>query len=271
MSARRLLPAALILAAGLVLSACSAATGTAEPAISTRSSVAVPPSDTTPSDTEIDVPSSAPTSSSEPAPSTTRTPPSTATAPEAVLEAGTVTEGTPVSLSGQGPTTVSLVRSGDFAVVARLDCSTCAGDVELTGPGRSTPFGKGQGPFTGTFLVEILADSAAEQELYVVGDGAWTLELLSWNDLPPVQGEQTGSRSMVLFVADEVPGFDFRCTPLPDESCHVRAVSAVAAAGTGPDSRLFGDSVEFTETVDLHLPGIVTITTNGSWTLTPRG
>jgi len=238
-----------------------------------------------PGDTEPPATSAPATAAVSTAPSATRTPaasPSTATPtptpsstavtrPETLVEAGTVAGGAPVTVSGSGASTIAFVRDGAFNTVATLDCAGCNGTTVLTGPERGTPFAADTAPYRASVMVEVFADDPPEQELWLQTEGEWTLELRSWNDLEAQYGPVQGDHPAVLLLGDQMDAFDLSCEPLDGDSCHVRAFSAVDTTDLGPDSKLFGDEVAFTEHVELRMPGIVTIRTNGTWSITPAG
>ncbi|HCX85040.1 MAG TPA: hypothetical protein DHV14_07900 [Micrococcales bacterium] len=181
-------------------------------------------------------------------------------------------DGAPAVVSGSGPATVTYTRQGEIAVTAALDCSACTGEVVVSASDRGgDPWGEGPAPFSGTYLLDITTSTAADRDVWVVAEGPWTLTLASWNELPPLTGPQSGTGSAVLYLSEAGSGFDVSYTPGGEgDSVSIRAYSDVASTDSGPDSRLLGDTEAFTESVDLPLPGVVAITTNGSWTLTPR-
>ncbi len=200
--------------------------------------------------------------------------PTTSAAPvpeRPVVRAGTVAEGAPATASGEGPARVTVVRDGDFGVVAHLDCAACTGEVVLTSDGRMSPWGAGPAPMTGSYLVDLLTDTEAKQGFLLDASGPWTLTFESWNDLPATTGPQQGSGSTVLVLGDTAAAVRLDYTPAgPGDSMLARVVSAVDVdPATGPASLAFGDEVAFSETADVAMPGVVALSTNGSWTLTP--
>jgi hypothetical protein len=210
------------------------------------------------------------TPSATPAPTPAATPPA-APLPTVRLDAGTVAEGSPATVSGEGPALVSARRDGEFGVVAHLDCSACTGEVVVTADGRGDPWGAGTAPLTGSYLVDVFEGSEPKQTLVVQAQGPWTMRLESWNDLPPVTGVQRGTGSTVLLVGDTASAVRVDYAPEgPGDSLLARVFSAVQVESTGsPATRLFGDDVAFSETADVPMPGVVVLSTNGSWTVTP--
>jgi len=205
--------------------------------------------------------------SAAPAPSATPT-----AAPERpLLNAGTVAEGAPATVSGEGPARIAVVRDGDFGVVARLDCAACTGDVVLTSDGRMSPWGAGTAPLTGTYLVDLLEGTDAKQGFLLDAAGPWTLTFSSWNELPVLTGPQQGSGAAVLLLGDTASGARIDYTPAgADDSLLARVVSAVDVdPATGPASLVLGGDEALSETADVALPGVVALSTNGSWTVTP--
>ncbi|WP_217615604.1 hypothetical protein [Cellulomonas sp. GbtcB1] len=213
--------------------------------------------------------SAAPAPSATPAPAPSPTP---STGPERpLLNAGTVAEGAPVTVSGEGPARIAVVRDGDFGVVAQLDCAACTGDVVLTSDGRMSPWGAGPAPLTGTYLVDVLEGTDAKQGFLLDAVGPWTLTFSSWNELPVLTGPQQGTGAAVLLLGDTASGARIDYTPAgPDDSLLARVVSAVDVdPATGPASLVLGGDEALSETADVALPGVVALSTNGTWTVTP--
>ncbi|NHT18839.1 hypothetical protein [Cellulomonas sp. IC4_254] len=214
-------------------------------------------------------------SSSAPAPSATPTaaptPTPTAEPERPLLNAGTVAEGAPAAVSGEGPARIAVVRDGDFGVVARLDCAACTGDVVLTSDGRMSPWGAGPGPLTGSYLVDVLEGTDAKQGFLLDAAGPWTLTFSSWNELPVLSGPQQGTGAAVLLLGDTASGARIDYTPAGEgDSLLARVVSAVDVdPATGPASLVLGGDEPLSETADVALPGVVALSTNGTWTVTP--
>jgi hypothetical protein len=211
-------------------------------------------------------PSAAPTPAATPTPKPTEQP-----LPEQHLDAGAVAAGAPASASGTGPAVVSVLRDGEFGVVAHLDCSACTGHVVLSAEERMSAWGEGPAPLTGSYLVDIFKDSAPQQEVVVRAEGPWTIEFQSWNDLPPVTGVQQGTGATVLLIGDEASAVQLDYAPVDaEDSLVARVYSAVDLTESGnPDTLLLGDDVAFSERVDIRMPGVVVLGTRGSWTVTP--
>lgn len=212
----------------------------------------------------------APSPSATPAPTPTPTP-AEEPLPEQRLDAGAVAEGAPASVSGTGAAVVSLVRDGEFGVVAHLDCSACTGRVVISAEERMSAWGEGPAPLTGSYLVDIFKDSEPQQEVVVRAEGPWTLQFQSWNDLPAATGVQQGMGATVLFVTDEASAVQLDYAPVDaEDSMTARVYSAVDVTQSGnPDTLLLGDDVAFSERVDVRMPGVVVLGTRGSWTVTP--
>lgn len=213
--------------------------------------------------------------SAAPAPSATPTPapsPTPTAEPERpLLNAGTVAAGAPATVSGEGPARVAVVRDGDFGVVAQLDCGSCTGDVVLTSDGRMSPWGAGPAPLTGSYLVDVLEGTDAKQGFLLDAAGPWTLTFTSWDERPVLTGPQEGSGAAVLLLGDTASGARIDYTPAgADDSLLARVVSAVDVdPATGPASLVLGGDEALSETADVALPGVVALSTNGTWTVTP--
>lgn len=250
---------ALALAATLLvtgaLTACAAGDAQ-EPADSPSAATATPSASPTPSPSATPEPT--PEAEPEPDPRPTE-------APDQSVAAGTVAAGAPAAAEGKGSAEVTFERDGEFAVVVHLDCSACSGATVLTAPERGTPFGEADGALTGDYLMDVFKDSDPEQSVWLAAEGPWSLRIESWNDLAAVSGEQSGEGSTVLALGDTASAIDVTFTPAgPDDSFSGRYFSVSG------DPRMFGDTEAFTDSYDVSLPGVLAITTNGSWTVTPR-
>jgi hypothetical protein len=212
--------------------------------------------------------SSAPTTPPTTAAPTTAPAPTTVTAPPQQLAAGALADGAPVTVSGTGSTLVTYTR-GDFAVVGTLDCSACAGPVQLTATGRSAPLAGGTAPWSGQGLTDVTDDGTPEGDVVVQAEGSWTLTLSSWNDLEPVYGPQTVTGSAVLRLADAAPTLGFSWTPAgPGDEVTARMFSSAEAGG---GTQVFGNTEAYSTSVDAAAPGVLAVRTNGTWTVTPGG
>jgi hypothetical protein len=162
---------------------------------------------------------------------------------------------------------VTYTRAGEFAVVIVLDCSACAAGAAptvLTGPGRMTPYDEAPGPLAGSYLMDVFVGSAPEQSVWLQADGPWSIRFESWNDLPSTTGPQSGTGSAVLRMADQGTGAEVTWAPAgPDD------VFSGRFFGVG-DQKVFGNDEAFTETVELPMPGIFAIRTDGTWSVTPQ-
>lgn len=210
------------------------------------------------------------TAPASPRPTATPTPTPTATTPPVAelvgvtLDAGDVGEGAPATVSGTGPSDVAFHVRGDFAVVMDLDCSRCTGTATVTAPGRMTPFGEATAPLRASFLTGVMQADPAEQMLIVQADGPWSMTMRSWNDLTTVSGPQSGTGPAVLFFSDDVAHVQVDYTPADGDDRFAARVFT-----TSDRTRLFGDTEAFSDTFDADLPGVVAISTNGSWSVRP--
>ncbi|KQY24874.1 hypothetical protein ASD16_05175 [Cellulomonas sp. Root485] len=222
-----------------------------------------------------DQPTSASTSASPtptpeavaPSPSVTVTSELPTAAPAQLVTAGAVAEDAPAQAAGVGSATVTYTRGGEFAVVIVLDCTACAGGMSptvLTGPGRGTPYGEAAGPLAGSYLMDVFQGSDPEQSVWLQADGPWSIRFESWNDLPGTTGPLSGTGSTVLRMFDQGAHAEVTWAPAgPDDDFSGRFF------GVG-DQQLFGNDEAFTEVVDLPMPGVFAIRTDGTWTVTPQ-
>ncbi|WP_146197133.1 hypothetical protein [Serinibacter arcticus] len=263
---RRALVVPVLLAGALALTACSSSgedpDASGAPSSSSASPSASPSATPEPSETTE---TSAPPSPSAEESSTTATPePEFAVAPAAQLDAGVVAAGAPVTVQGDGPATVSFGRAL-VRIVATLDCSGCTGPVSLNGPDRlvGDAFGAGTGPWSGTMLVDFL--STVGDQVYVEATGPWTLELFALDDLPLTEGPTSGTGHSVLVLGGGTTGFAFHCRPVDGETCRANSYTLTGAGTIAGAS----SEIEETTTVDVELPAVVGIKTNGEWSVTP--
>jgi hypothetical protein len=186
-------------------------------------------------------------------------------APSQSVEAGTVANGTDATVSGEGSAEITFIRDGDIAVVVGLDCSACSGPTVLTGPDRMQPFEESEGPAEGSYLVDVFSDSAPEQSLWLVADGEWTIDLMSWNDLPPTTGAVEGTGSTVVYLVDDSRSSRVMWEPASaDDSFQGRMFGE-----SEEDSFMFGDTEAFSEVIKIRRPGVLAIATDGAWKVEP--
>jgi hypothetical protein len=190
-----------------------------------------------------------------------------------VADAGVVAAGVPVTVSGTGDSQIDYTRDGTFPVVAALDCSQCTGEATFTALDRIKPYGEAEGPMTGTYLLDVLSlladleveDDSSEQPLFVDAEGPWTLTLSHWDDLEPVSGPQSGSGATVLRFTEQVKYLEVSYEP-----------SGAGDDFTGRYFRdhggplIFGNDTAYTKSYSTDSPGVLAISTNGTWTATPR-
>jgi hypothetical protein len=188
------------------------------------------------------------------------------TAPPAQsLDAGTVGDGVPAGVSGEGPAEITFVREGATAIVVSLECSACEGPTVLTAPGRMSPLDEEEGPIEGSYLVDVFEDTDPEQSLWLTTEGEWTVELASWNDLPLVSGGVEGTGSTVIFFGDDAASSLVTWKPEDGEDVFQARFFGVDRE----DAFMFGDSVEFSDEIEFQRPGVIAITTDGSWSIEP--
>jgi hypothetical protein len=209
----------------------------------------------------VAAPSEAPTATPTlEAPTPTPTP--TVAAP--LLTAGMVADGTSQTVKGTGSAVVGYTREGAIAVVVGIDCSSCTGLVNVTSPERMSPLGEATAPMEGSYLVDVSTDSTDDPSIVVTAEGDWTLTLTSWNDLDQVSGKQSGTGSTVLYFSDTASKVTVTYEPLDATD------SFGARIFTESDTPfVFGNDEAFTETEDTDLPGVIAISTNGAWSVTP--
>lgn len=188
-------------------------------------------------------------------------------APEQQVSAGTVAEGSAAEASGEGSAEVTFERDGDFAVVVHLDCGDCAGTRAFMAPTGVTPYPGTLAESSGAYLMDVFEDSAPKQSVWLETDGAWSLRFESWNDLPVATGAQSGTGSTVLLIDGSTAEAEVTWAPAGDEDTFQGRFFGVDRAA----ARMFGDSVAFTDVVELPLPGVLAITTDGEWSVTPQG
>lgn len=191
-------------------------------------------------------------------------PPFDASAFDSQLDAGAVADGTPATIQGSGSAIVDFTLDPALMVVIDLDCSACTGDVVVSAPDRRSPLGNAQGPLTASYLNAVLDDDAPGQAITVKATGSWTLKITTSGDYPTVSGTQTGSGNRVLNFSDTATKLALDFTPLDtSDSLYLRVFPLSG------HTKIFGNDDALIETLDADVPGIVAVSTNGSWSLTP--
>ncbi|NUU16142.1 hypothetical protein HP550_02610 [Cellulomonas humilata] len=212
-------------------------------------------------------PPAATSEAAAPTPAVTVTPERPTAAPAQRVDSGAVAEDAPALATGSGSAEVTYTRTGEFAVVIVLDCTACAAGTSptvLTGPGLMSPYDEGPGPLAGSYLMDVFEGSAPEQSVWLQAEGPWSIRFESWNDIPATTGPQSGTGSVVLHLADQGTHAEVTWTPAgPGDGFSGRFF------GQG-DQLVFGNDEAFTEVVDVPMPGILAIRTDGAWTVTPQ-
>ncbi|MBF4635113.1 hypothetical protein ITJ38_11920 [Agreia pratensis] len=183
---------------------------------------------------------------------------------DATLSAGTVADGAPASLSGSGSAIVNFELDPALMVVVDLDCSACTGEVVVSAPTRKNPLGTSQAPLTASYLNAVLDDDSPSQGITVKATGSWNLKITTSGDYPTVSGTQSGSGPRVLNFSDSASHIAVDYTPLDGADSLFLRVFPLSG-----HTKIFGNDDALVETLDADVPGIVAVSTNGSWTLTP--
>jgi hypothetical protein len=183
-----------------------------------------------------------------------------------------VTAGAPVTVTGEGPAVLDFVRGGTFGVVARVDCTTCSGPVALTDT-LGGALGAGDPPLSGSYLVDRLDEDETQRSVVLDAEGPWSVELLAWDDLPVVTGSQQGVGAAVLRIGDTASSAQLAYTPADaEDTLSARGVPEADLATVGtPGAIAFGADSAVEQSMTVPLPGVVVLSTEGAWTLTPLG
>lgn len=251
MNARRLLAVLMPL---LVLSACATQTENTE-SESARPTSASPSAPAT---------SLTPVASEEPSDPTTAWP---TVGPEQQVDAGTVTSESSATATGDGDATVTFKRDGNFAMVVDVDCGECRNTEIFAapsgGPGGATPNPLGKS--SGSFLIDVYESTDADRAIWIETPGAWSVEIKSWNTIPTATLPQEGVGSVVMYLDGDTSKVQVTYQPANDEDSFQGRYFGVDDA----DSLVFGADEPIDEVYELAPPGILSIETEGSWTLTP--
>lgn len=249
----------LAVAIALVATAC----GTAD-SDSDSTTAAVPESSPT-SSTPSPTPEAEATSATEPSPeqSTAAEP----QAPENRIDAGTVANGSTAVASGTGSADVSYVIDGEIAVVVDVDCGACA-NTRVVSP-TAGPFGSLSeiGNVSGSYLLSVFEETEQSQSIWIETEGDWSMTLTSWNDLSATTLPQSGTGPAVLWLdgAPTVATFDWQAAS-DDDSVQFRYFAV------NQDDVVFGaaDQPEYSTVEEISLPGVLAVTTEGTWSITPQ-
>lgn len=188
--------------------------------------------------------------------------------PTKVEKAGKVAPGAAKTASGKGDALVTFEQSDSFSVVAEFDCDKCKGDIEIQQLGSHSPLDTGKKSLKGSYLLDIIGSADEPQTLIVRADGEWSTKFYSWNDLPISSGNQEGKGSKVLYVGDATSAIEVDYKPPKDGGkLSVTATSAVQKDGDAPKVVTVSGGKKFTKKKDIKLPGVLTISGKGSWTI----
>jgi len=188
--------------------------------------------------------------------------------PSKVVEAGTVNSSGTKTASGKNDALVTFKQSEAFAVVVEFECEKCKGDIEIQQLGAHSPLDTGSKSLSGSYLLDIIGSPDEEQTLIVRADGKWNVKLRSWNDLPISSGTQEGKGSEVIYIGDAASGVEVTYKPPKDGGeLDVTITSAVDKDGDDPKVKTISGSKKFTKEEKIKLPGVLTISGKGSWTV----
>lgn len=188
--------------------------------------------------------------------------------PTKIIEAGKVSPGTTRKASGKGDALVVFKQSDPFAVVAGFECKECKGEIELQQLGAHSPLDTGKKSLSGRYLLDIIGSAKDEQTLIVRADGKWDINLRSWDDLPISSGTQQGKGAEVLYIGDAASAIEVTYKPPKGGGkLSVTATSAVQKDGDAPKVVTVSGGKKFTKKKEIELPGVLTISGKGSWTI----
>jgi hypothetical protein len=128
-----------------------------------------------------------------------------------------------------------------------------------------SPLGESKAPLKASYLVSVFKEDSDQQSVLLTATGRWKVTFVSWNDLPLSMGKKSGKGSTVLYLGDR--------------ASRLRVTYKPSGKGDSFDARIFTESAKplifgntdpFTETEKVDLPGVIAISTNGSWTLAPK-
>jgi hypothetical protein len=182
-----------------------------------------------------------------------------------VVRGGTVTNTKSTSVSGSGGADLRFTTKGEFAVVVEVDCSGCRGSFGITTPDRMSPLGRNTAPLKTAYLISVFKDDSPQQSVLITAAGRWRVTFRSWNDLPVERGKLSGKGSTVRYLGDRAKSLKVTYRPAANGDSFGGRIFTVSDR-----PQVFGNDEAFTETFKTDLPGVIAITTNGSWTITPR-
>jgi hypothetical protein len=128
-----------------------------------------------------------------------------------------------------------------------------------------SPLGESKAPLKASYLVSVFKEDSDKQSVLLTATGRWKVTFVSWNDLPVSTGKQSGKGSTVLYLGDRVSRIKVSYKPSGKTDSFDARIFTVSGKPL-----IFGDTDPFTETEKVDLPGVISISTNGSWTLIPK-
>ena len=128
-----------------------------------------------------------------------------------------------------------------------------------------SPLGENNAPLEASYLVSVFKRDSGKQSVLLNATGRWKVTFVSWSDLPVSTGKQSGKGSTVLRLGDQVSRL---------KVSYKRSGKGDSFGGriftVSDNPVIFGNTDSFTETQKVDLPGVIAISTNGSWSLTPK-
>lgn len=134
---------------------------------------------------------------------------------------------------------------------------------------RASPSSRAPDRIARQALFAVGPSSTDRQTLTVVADGQWELAVLSWRDIQPTYGEISATGSAVMLVGDDASEVEVWCQPEAGQACTFTAYSDAQSLDQA-EPRSASEREEFTAVLEVAMPGVVTVNTDGPWRMTPR-
>lgn len=171
---------------------------------------------------------------------------------------------TPKTYTGTGDDVVTIDKPANSPAILKFDCPSCTSNTVVKANGADTLLVNTIGSYTGSHLIDTAVGSNTTQ-ITISATGAWTLSLNGLDQATQVNGQAVSAQGdSVLYVTGNTTAAAF--TNTGDENFVVKAYPA-----NGGNTDLAINTIgSYNGTVPLSTPSYVQITSNGTWSITPK-
>lgn len=163
----------------------------------------------------------------------------------------------PQSLNGSGDDVVK-ISAVDGVAILKFDCPDCPGNVVLETNGSEGLLVNTIGSYTGTHLINV-GDGSITSQLTITAEGPWTVSI---SDASTASKALSGRGDTALFVSGT--------TTAAQITNSGEGNFVVEVYGSSGSDLAVNEIGSYSGTVPLAAPALVQITSEGSWSITPK-